>query len=263
MKKQFMIYCSYPYSEDPEKTTQAINAICRDIYYTAHARDNDLLLMIPHNIFDSVFDLPIGDSNYWMPLCELTLIERCDAFAYDPLRMSAGVVWEKAYAEKIGKPIYTYDQLRAGARPQVHAKLLRRNVSTPTHEPSTVENGMQLNFGCDDLAQRYSKENMGTKYDSGKPMIDLIVPEFIVGMAKILTFGAQKYGRENWKKGLEYNRLYAALQRHALAYHSGEHVDSESGLSHMLHVACNAMFIFWYDEIVQTALEDKKRLMES
>ena len=117
IKKQYMIYCSYPYSDDPTKRTGLINAICRGIYRTAHAKDNDLILLIPHNVFDRVFDFPVGNSNRWMCLCELTLIERCDAFAYDPEEMSPGVIWEKTFAEMIGKPIFTYEEIKGGKRP--------------------------------------------------------------------------------------------------------------------------------------------------
>ena len=87
------------------------------------------------------------------------------------------------------------------------------------------------------------------KYDQGKPMVDLIVPQFVEGMAKVMTMGAEKYGIENWKKGLDKRRILAALYRHLLAYHKGEVYDSESQLNHLLHVAVNAMFLFWYDEV--------------
>jgi hypothetical protein len=89
----------------------------------------------------------------------------------------------------------------------------------------------------------------GKKYDQGKPMVDLIVPEFIEGLAKVMTMGAEKYGIENWKKGLDKRRILAALYRHLLAYHKGEVYDSESKLNHLLHVAANTMFLFWYDEV--------------
>ncbi len=80
-------------------------------------------------------------------------------------------------------------------------------------------------------------------------MVDLLVPQFIREMAAIMTFGAQKYERENWKKDLEKQRILSALYRHILAYHEGEKHDSETKLSHLAHVACNAMFLFWYEDV--------------
>jgi len=89
----------------------------------------------------------------------------------------------------------------------------------------------------------------GKKFDRGKPMVDLLVPEFLLDMAKILTIGARKYGLENWKQGLAKRRILAALYRHLLAYHRGERYDQETKLSHLCHIGCCAMFLYWYDEV--------------
>ena len=86
----------------------------------------------------------------------------------------------------------------------------------------------------------------GKKFDGDKPMFNLIVPEYLNGIAKVLTMGAQKYDVNNWQK-IDSDRYIAALYRHLIAYHSGEKVDLESGFNHMLHIACNAMFLFWSD----------------
>ena len=39
------------------------------------------------------------------------------------------------------------------------------------------------------------------KFDTDKPMMDLVRPEFVQGVAYVLTFGAQKYAAHNWTKG--------------------------------------------------------------
>lgn len=101
----------------------------------------------------------------------------------------------------------------------------------------------------DKLIIQMVMREMGKKFDKGKPMVDLLVPEFIEDVAEIMTMGAEKYGLENWKKNLAKRRILAALYRHVLAYHRGETIDPESGLSHLCHVACNAMFLYWYDEV--------------
>ena len=88
---------------------------------------------------------------------------------------------------------------------------------------------------------------VGKKYDEGKPMINLVEPEFIEGLAKVLTFGAKKYGALNWQKGLQKERILAALYRHVLKYHEGQKFDGETGLHHLLHAAVNCMFLVWYD----------------
>lgn len=88
----------------------------------------------------------------------------------------------------------------------------------------------------------------GRKDDQDKTMLDLIDPDFIEGIGQVLTQGAKKYAPYNWQNNLDTRRIYAALLRHANAYRKGERIDVESGLSHMYHVAVNAMFLAWYEK---------------
>jgi len=83
----------------------------------------------------------------------------------------------------------------------------------------------------------------GTKYDSGKPRMDLLDPLALEGLAAVLTFGANKYAAHNWRGGLSYSRLFAALLRHTFAILRGERIDAESGLPHIDHVGCCWMFL--------------------
>ena len=84
----------------------------------------------------------------------------------------------------------------------------------------------------------------GRKDDQEKNRLDLIEPEFIEGVGKVLTFGADKYEPNNWQKVEDAeNRYYAAAMRHLMAWRKGEKTDPESGLSHLYHVACNIMFL--------------------
>jgi hypothetical protein len=48
-------------------------------------------------------------------------------------------------------------------------------------------------------------------------------------------YGAGKYGRFNFKKGIEHTRLADACLRHLTAYLDGEDLDPESGVSHLGH----------------------------
>lgn len=79
----------------------------------------------------------------------------------------------------------------------------------------------------------------GTKHDSGKPDISLLPRAFMEGTARAFMFGAQKYGRDNYKAGFELTRPLAAAQRHILAFLDGEDKDPESGLSHLDHAAAS------------------------
>ena len=87
------------------------------------------------------------------------------------------------------------------------------------------------------------------KDDNGKPMVSLVESDFILGMAKVMTKGAEKYDIDNWQLGNskeDIRRYQDALLRHALAYTSGEEFDSETGLSHAYHAACNLMFLQYF-----------------
>lgn len=85
------------------------------------------------------------------------------------------------------------------------------------------------------------------KYDKGKSMISLINPKFIEGLAEVMTQGANKYGRDNWQECKEPHRYLDALLRHTLKYWNGEKVDTESGKSHLYHIAFNAMALDYLD----------------
>ena len=84
----------------------------------------------------------------------------------------------------------------------------------------------------------------GMKFDTDKPMYNLIPANAIDELAKVLTFGAEKYAPNSWQDvpdGME--RYRAALLRHAFAIQRGEIYDQETGLPHSAHIMCNAAFI--------------------
>lgn len=78
----------------------------------------------------------------------------------------------------------------------------------------------------------------GTKHDNGKPDLSLIPYSALIEEARGFMFGANKYGRFNYTKGLEASRLVAACLRHLHAWNQGEDTDGESGVSHLGHARC-------------------------
>lgn len=83
----------------------------------------------------------------------------------------------------------------------------------------------------------------GVKYDEEKPRMHLLPPKATLEVAKVLTFGAQKYDEENWRK-LEnlQNRYTSGALRHIFAHMDGEKLDPESGISHLAHALCCLLF---------------------
>jgi hypothetical protein len=87
----------------------------------------------------------------------------------------------------------------------------------------------------------------GIKHDSGKARYDLVPPEIEEAIAKVLTFGAEKYGDRNWELGMRWGRPYAALRRHMAAWWGGENNDPETGMPHTWHAACCIAFIVAFE----------------
>jgi len=92
------------------------------------------------------------------------------------------------------------------------------------------------------------KSKEGVKYDSGKPRMDLLRLEVEKEIAKVLTFGAEKYSENGWQTVPNAEKRYfAALLRHLTAYQLGEEYDEESGLSHLSHAGCCLHFMIYFD----------------
>jgi hypothetical protein len=83
----------------------------------------------------------------------------------------------------------------------------------------------------------------GLRYNKGKRRFDLIPPDALAVLADVLTVGSEKYAERNWEAGMPYKDALGSLERHLQAWKAGEDNDPESGLPHLAHVMCNAMFI--------------------
>jgi len=96
------------------------------------------------------------------------------------------------------------------------------------------------------------------RYNQGKIRMELVPHELIEGVAKVLSYGANKYtvkdeqgnvitdGSNNWRKGMKWMDVVASLERHLNAFKKGEDTDSESGLYHLEHAATNIAFLLTY-----------------
>lgn len=120
---------------------------------------------------------------------------------------------------------------------------LRRTEPTVRGEPWTYRGGVSVSSGAPaDIA----KSPVGLRFNNGKPMLTLIEPGFRLEMAKVLTRGAQKYARDNWKKGIPIQTgILDSLERHLVAFEGGQELDEETGCHHLAMVAVNAMFAWW------------------
>ncbi len=92
----------------------------------------------------------------------------------------------------------------------------------------------------DDWGKIYLKE--GIKHDQGKLNLTLLPFDALENVAKVLEHGAKEYSPNGWRS-VEYERYEKALLRHISKYFQGEMIDSKSGLPHIDHIVCNAMFL--------------------
>ncbi len=99
-----------------------------------------------------------------------------------------------------------------------------------------------------DIYKQENSKQPGIKFDGDKPRMDLLDPWALEGLAQVLTFGAKKYAAHNWRNGISYSRLVAALSRHLSAMQRGESIDPESGLPHIDHLGCCWMFLSNFDK---------------
>jgi hypothetical protein len=81
------------------------------------------------------------------------------------------------------------------------------------------------------------------RYNEGKCKWSLVDFKSLEPMVKVLEYGTEKYSRDNWKKGLPVTEICESLMRHLYAFLDGENIDPESGMSHIGHIQCNAMFL--------------------
>ncbi len=89
-----------------------------------------------------------------------------------------------------------------------------------------------------------SSNHPGRKYDDGKPRWSLIPERGLEEVVKVLTYGARKYGDDNWREVEDGpRRYYDAAMRHLMAYRQGHWTDDESGLPHLAHAVASLLFI--------------------
>ena len=125
---------------------------------------------------------------------------------------------------------------------------------------------MSKNIGANAVSLPTIQDNEGKKNDDGKLRYDLVPVEAHEAMAQVFTYGATKYGDNNWQN-VDSNRYLAALFRHLNAWRKGEKMDSESGLSHLKHALTNVAILVYkeqedfdkeMEEMYQHFLKEKK-----
>lgn len=102
-------------------------------------------------------------------------------------------------------------------------------------------------MGCDDdilmqgaVGHPHIPPCAAERKNTGKPKLSMLMRGAAEGISRVAEFGANKYSRDNYRKGFPDSSIFDSMMRHILAYTNGEEFDPESGLCHLDHIAWNA-----------------------
>ena len=108
---------------------------------------------------------------------------------------------------------------------------------------------------------QYETEVVAVKFDAAKLRYDLLPPDALAELVRVYGIGAVKYGAGNWENGMDWGRVYAALQRHANKWWAGERNDPEDGQHHLASVAWCALTLMAYE--IRNAGTDTRHILEA
>ncbi|RAU21088.1 hypothetical protein CU669_15145 [Paramagnetospirillum kuznetsovii] len=86
------------------------------------------------------------------------------------------------------------------------------------------------------------------KDDDGKLSYSLLPPDALAELVAVYNLGARKYSRGNWANGMEWHRVFDAMQRHSWAFWNGQNVDPVDGQHHLASVAWAALTLIAYQK---------------
>lgn len=86
----------------------------------------------------------------------------------------------------------------------------------------------------------------GASKGTKEERFDLIPIPALTYLARLYGKGALKYAEHNWRLGYEWSKSYAAAQRHMNAFWSGENIDPETQVPHVINAAFHMFALATY-----------------
>ena len=112
---------------------------------------------------------------------------------------------------------------------------------------SPTENEMKEYARNEEEEEQMGQETAG-RFSKDKIRHDLVAPWALNEIARVYTYGPQKYDDDNWWKGLKWKKdVFGCILRHVWKWFRGEKCDDESGLHHLAHAAWNCMTLMEYE----------------
>lgn len=90
---------------------------------------------------------------------------------------------------------------------------------------------------------REDVEPIGRKDDDGKTDWTLLPWDGLEPVVRVLSHGANKYGRDNWQHVSNVRYVRAAFRHLIDHFRTGGAPDKDTGESHLAHVVCCALFV--------------------
>jgi hypothetical protein len=83
-------------------------------------------------------------------------------------------------------------------------------------------------------------------FSEGKVGLHRLPWDALEDVARVLDYGAKKYGHGNWQKGTSWMEFAGSAMRHFTSWLGGTDIDAESGLPHLAHAVTNLLFLLTY-----------------
>lgn len=125
---------------------------------------------------------------------------------------------------------------------ELNNRLQISDAPLTTKNPYTITDGTKTLDSFEEGLQEL-KKFQALRYNEGKVQWSLVDFQSLEPMVRVLEYGAKKYARDNWKKGMPASQILESMLRHTFKLMNGEFVDEESMCEHVGHIQCNALFL--------------------
>lgn len=100
--------------------------------------------------------------------------------------------------------------------------------------------------------ENYNDKGSALRWSKGKVELQRVAPQLVEEVAKVLQISSEKYpdnddGTANWMGGLSYQSLIGCMERHLNEFKKGIDKDKDTGCHTLAHLACNIMFILYFE----------------
>ena len=144
--------------------------------------------------------------------------------------------------------VWEDNDMAAGEPSCMHKQQKKQESLMKRRYPIPEENEIKEYIRSTEEESQMGQANVAGRFSAGKIRHDLIAPWALNEVAKVYTYGRQKYDDDNWWKGLKWKRdVFGCILRHVWKWFRGEKFDDESGVHHLAHAAWNCLTLMSYE----------------